>query len=587
MARYKRFLGIFVIMLLCVSALGNYITASANAKVVPKVVLVQDAKAEYEIGERLYVKVRTPNYNKKVEYRAVIWDGNVKKALNVWTKYPYYYKSWQPTGKTVFPITWIASTPGTYRLTIYVRKVGSKAPYESYVGTKAFVIKAKEEVAKELIIDKDNQVFDGKYSEKQDVIKTNVKLTAKNTILKNAFVDGDVYITGDNALLNNVTVSGKVVVNPGKDGVTSLDKVTAKTVDVLSGGIDSIHVKDLKADEMNAGGENPIRIELDGDTKILSTKVKSNVILVKKSGSFGKITVEKYDKLETKIEFQGEFEEEIVVNTSAYIKAADKAKISKLTISVNDKRDVVKLEGKFASVEVNKEAKVILQPNTVIAVLVVNANFELNVAKTAKVEKVETKSGKVTVTGEGASNVNTGVNLGGGFFGGGGSNPPSAIYVKSVELDTNSAIMRIGQTISVKETIYPLDATIKAVEWVSSNSEVAEVKNGAITAKKVGQAVVSVKTKEGGFTASINVNVTKFNFSTIIRRNNNMVTFEVNSDRNNDVVTLAITDANGNKKSAEQKTLNGNSISFTIPLEKGSYKCCIKGLETDIIEINM
>lgn len=592
MVRYKRFLGVLVIMLLCVSTFGNYVTVSAKAIIAPKVIVVQQAKTEYEVGERLFIKVQSPNYKKKVEYRAVIWDGNVKKALNVWTKYPYYYKNWQPTGTTVFPITWIVSTPGTYRLTVYVRRVGSKVPYDSYVETKAFVVKAKEEAEEELIIDKENQIYDGKYSENKNPIKSDVKLIAKNATLKNAFIDGNVYVTGDNALLNNISVSGKVVIDPGKDGFASLDGVTAKTVEVLSGGIESIHIKDLKAEEMSAGGENPIRIELDGDTKISSTRVKSNVILVRKSGSFGKITVEKHDKLETKIEFLGEFEDEIVVKTSAYIKATDKAKISKLIISADDKSDFVKLDGKFESVEVNKVAKLILQPNTVIAVLIVDADFELNVDKTAKVEKVITKKGKLNITGQGAANVNTGISSG-GTSGGGGGTPgggetiPSRVYVEGVELDANSAIIRVGQSISVKEIIHPSNATNKSVEWSSSNSEVVVVKNGVITAKKEGQAVVSVKTKDGGFMTSITISVTKFNFSTIIRRNDKMVTFEINSDRNNDEVTLVIVDINGNKKFVEQKTLNGNSISFMIPLEKGSYKCQIKGLQTDIIEVNM
>ncbi len=593
MVRYKRILGVFVILLLCVSTLGNYVTVGAKAKAVPKIIVVEEAKREYEVGERLYVKVQAPNYKEKVEYRAVIWDGNAKKALNVWTNYPYYYKNWQPAGTTVFPITWIVSTPGVYRLTVYVRRLGSKVPYDSYVETKAFVVKEKQEIAKEMVIDKDNETYDGKYIEKKEAIKTDVRLTAKNVVLKNAAIEGNVYITGDNVSLSNVLVSGKVVIDPGKNGTANLDNVTAKTVDVLSGGTESIHLKDFVAEEMNAGGENPIRIEIDGNTKILATKAKSNLILVVKSGTFGKITIEKQGELETKIEFQGNFEEEIIVKAASYLKAADKANIKKLIVSVDKREYIVKLEGKFASVEVNKETRVILLPNTVISLLTANANFDLEMDKNSKVEKLENKGGKPLITGAGAGNVNTGAISGGGGSGSGGSSSGGSdsqkpeVRVSGVGLDTSSAIMKIGQTISIEEEVYPSNAANKDVEWSSSNTSIAEVNNGEITAKREGTAVIKVKTKDGGYMSSMNVKVTKFDFCVIIRRSDDMVTFSVYSARSNDEVTLSVLDINGNKKYAEQKTLEDNIIVFTIPLEKGSYKCCIKSLDTDIIEINI
>lgn len=116
-------------------------TRSYRKVITPKIQLVAQPKAEYNVGERIYIKVKAPNYSGKVEYRAVIWDGNKREMRNLWNTYPYYYKNWQPTGTTLFPITWIASTPGIYRLTVYVRKVGSKVPYESYVETIVFKIK--------------------------------------------------------------------------------------------------------------------------------------------------------------------------------------------------------------------------------------------------------------------------------------------------------------------------------------------------------------------------------------------------------------------------------------------------------------
>lgn len=114
---------------------------SYQRAITPKIQLMAQPKVEYKIGERIYAKFKCPNYSGKVEYRAVLWDGNKKRMINLWNKYPYYYKNWQPSGTALFPITWIASTPGTYRLTAYVRRVGSKVPYESYAATIVFRIK--------------------------------------------------------------------------------------------------------------------------------------------------------------------------------------------------------------------------------------------------------------------------------------------------------------------------------------------------------------------------------------------------------------------------------------------------------------
>ncbi len=64
----------------------------------------------------------------------------------------------------------------------------------------------------------------------------------------NAKVQGSINVTGDNATIKNVTVSDKLVINPGKDGSATLENVTAKSIEVLSGGTNSIHIKNVKSD---------------------------------------------------------------------------------------------------------------------------------------------------------------------------------------------------------------------------------------------------------------------------------------------------------------------------------------------------
>ncbi|PIC62703.1 hypothetical protein CSV79_15605 [Sporosarcina sp. P13] len=58
------------------------------------------------------------------------------------------------------------------------------------------------------------------------------------------------------------------------------------------------------------------------------------------------------------------------------------------------------------------------------------------------------------------------------------------------------------------ETVLPVDAADQSVTWTSSNPAVAEVDEyGIITGKQVGATVITVRTRDGGLTASTAVNV--------------------------------------------------------------------------------
>ena len=74
----------------------------------------------------------------------------------------------------------------------------------------------------------------------------------------------------------------------------------------------------------------------------------------------------------------------------------------------------------------------------------------------------------------------------------GGGN--STIAVTSITLNRSSLNLEIGDTVSLYETIYPSNATDKSVTWSSSNTSVATVSNGTVTAKSSGTASITVKT---------------------------------------------------------------------------------------------
>ena len=84
---------------------------------------------------------------------------------------------------------------------------------------------------------------------------------------------------------------------------------------------------------------------------------------------------------------------------------------------------------------------------------------------------------------------------------------PSIISVESVELNINSVNLTIGGTKTLTATVMPSDASDKSVTWESSNTGVATVSNGIITAVALGESVIKVKTVDGNFVAECNVTV--------------------------------------------------------------------------------
>ena len=84
---------------------------------------------------------------------------------------------------------------------------------------------------------------------------------------------------------------------------------------------------------------------------------------------------------------------------------------------------------------------------------------------------------------------------------------PAPIVVTSVTLDSTSMTLVEGDTQKLTATISPSNAENKTVIWTSSNSSVASVKDGLVTAIKSGTAMITVKSDDGGKTATCEVTV--------------------------------------------------------------------------------
>lgn len=81
--------------------------------------------------------------------------------------------------------------------------------------------------------------------------------------------------------------------------------------------------------------------------------------------------------------------------------------------------------------------------------------------------------------------------------------------VTSVKLDQTTATVQVGKTLQLTGTITPSTATNQSVTWSSGNSAVATVNSsGVVTGVKAGTATITVKTADGGKTATCKVTVT-------------------------------------------------------------------------------
>ena len=82
------------------------------------------------------------------------------------------------------------------------------------------------------------------------------------------------------------------------------------------------------------------------------------------------------------------------------------------------------------------------------------------------------------------------------------------VPVTSVSLNKSATTIRAGSSETLTATVYPADATNKTVTWSSNNTSVATVSSGIVTGVSAGSATITVRTADGGFTATCQVTVT-------------------------------------------------------------------------------
>ena len=78
--------------------------------------------------------------------------------------------------------------------------------------------------------------------------------------------------------------------------------------------------------------------------------------------------------------------------------------------------------------------------------------------------------------------------------------------VTGVRLDKTEVTLNIAESTVLQATVLPADASNQAVEWSSSNDDIATIDNGGkITAVAIGNAIITVTTTDGSHTATCQV----------------------------------------------------------------------------------
>ncbi|MDD6564613.1 MAG: leucine-rich repeat protein [Clostridiales bacterium] len=84
-----------------------------------------------------------------------------------------------------------------------------------------------------------------------------------------------------------------------------------------------------------------------------------------------------------------------------------------------------------------------------------------------------------------------------------------SIPVTGLTLNKSAVILEECGTETLTATVAPSNATDKTVSWTSSNTNVATIADGKVTALKAGTAVITATTTDGGYTANCTVTVTE------------------------------------------------------------------------------
>ena len=149
------------------------------------------------------------------------------------------------------------------------------------------------------------------------------------------------------------------------------------------------------------------------------------------------------------------------------------------------------------------------------------------------------------------------------------------IEASSVMLNNKSYKMNVGDTVELVATVLPENAMNKTVTWSSSNTKVAKVNDGKVTALEKGETTITVKTHNGK-TASCTVTVNEIEPSSVMLNNKS---YKMNVGDTVELVATVLPENAMNKtvtwSSSNTKVAKVNDGKVTA-LEKGEATITVK-----------
>ena len=339
----------------------------------------------------------------------------------------------------------------------------------------------------------------------------NVTVAANGVDLKDMTVLGHLYIDekvgNGTATLTNMNISGDVYVKGGGDNSVVFENCS------ISG---NIYVQKTSSEQVALKFDKNTADKLKG-----SVVVEGNGALLKNKDAGSTATLKKVVvKTEKPVTVDANVtdmqvttaNDQLTVNGTVDKLQADKAVIVKGNGTIYEKTDNVQISVSVTGVSLDKTEIVLVEGSSeklTATVEPTNATNK-NVTWSSDHEAIATvdQNGTVTARRGGQATITvTTVD---------GSKTATCTVrvriqigepVQSVGLNKTELALEVGKTGTLEAKVEPSDATNKNVTWSSSNSEVATVDNGVVTAVSAGEAIITVTTEDGGKTATCKVTV--------------------------------------------------------------------------------
>ncbi len=118
------------------------------------------------------------------------------------------------------------------------------------------------------------------------------------------------------------------------------------------------------------------------------------------------------------------------------------------------------------------------------------------------------------------------------------STTESAVNVTGIKLDKTSVVIDQGDTLKLKETVFPSTATNKTVTWSSSNTDVAKVSpNGEVEGIAQGTTIITCAANDGSGrndTCKVTVYYSYYNKLELLNKDESTIKLYSDNNYNND-----------------------------------------------------